>query len=96
MKKGFKILAVGIIYGLFIGQAVAEPQGNPQAGGQPAFGQLPQFGVMHVPPQEAINACSKLADGAACSFTSPKGDTISGSCHTPPDQNILACIPAKK
>ncbi|HYL65901.1 MAG TPA: YHYH protein [Nitrosopumilaceae archaeon] len=46
----------------------------------------------HTPPQEAITACSGKSSGDLCSFTSPHGDMISGTCQTPPG-NLLACIP---
>ncbi|HJU13232.1 MAG TPA: YHYH protein [Candidatus Nitrosotalea sp.] len=44
------------------------------------------------PPQVAINACSGKSSGSYCSFTSPRGDTISGTCQVPPTGS-LACIP---
>lgn len=51
-------------------------------------------GMPRRPPQEAIDACSGSNDGDACAFASPRGDQISGVCHSPP-QNPLACIPAR-
>ena len=45
------------------------------------------------PPQEAINACSGKSTGDFCSFTSPRGDFISGTCQIPPG-NSLACVPS--
>jgi hypothetical protein len=47
------------------------------------------------PPAEAINACAGYSDGDACGFTSPRGDTISGTCHAPPSSS-LACIPERR
>jgi|SRR5579883_1705657 len=44
------------------------------------------------PPQEAIDACNNKTIGNQCSFTSPHGDQISGTCQIPPN-NQLACIP---
>jgi hypothetical protein len=45
------------------------------------------------PPQEAINACSGKSTGDFCSFISPHGDVISGTCQIPPG-NSLACVPS--
>ncbi len=42
------------------------------------------------PPQRAIEACSGLATGAACSIENPKG-TVSGSCQH--RQSHLVCVP---
>lgn len=65
-------------------------QGNPpQNGGQP---QGPQ-GAVGLPPQEALNACINLSQGAACSFTTPNGQ-INGTCNFPPNSQQLACVPA--
>lgn len=44
------------------------------------------------PPQEAIDACNNKSIGNQCSFTSPHGDQISGTCQIPPN-NQLACVP---
>ena len=44
------------------------------------------------PPQEAINACNGKSSGSVCSFTSPRGDVISGTCRIPPSSS-LACVP---
>jgi hypothetical protein len=46
------------------------------------------------PPQVAIDACAKLSDGASCSFTGKRGETLGGSCHAAPQQSVLACVPA--
>ena len=56
--------------------------GQNQPGGQ-------QGGGQGGPPQEAINACAGLSQGAACSV----GPT-NGTCQTPPNTNQLACVPA--
>jgi hypothetical protein len=42
-------------------------------------------------PQEMIDACDSLAEGAACSFVLSK-HTIAGKCALLPDQ-VLACRP---
>ena len=44
------------------------------------------------PPQEAVNACNGKSSGSLCSFTSPRGDVISGTCRIPPSRS-LACVP---
>ncbi|MCI0552753.1 MAG: YHYH protein [Anaerolineae bacterium] len=55
--------------------------GQTQPGGQ-------QGGVVQ-PPQEALNACAGLSQGAACSV----GPLI-GTCQFPPSTTQLACVPA--
>lgn len=46
----------------------------------------------HKPPQAAIDACAKLAKGAACSVTF--GDrTMNGTCESIPQTSTLACRP---
>ena len=42
------------------------------------------------PPPEAVQACSGLAAGTACSFTGRRGDTIAGSCSVPPPPDAPA------
>jgi hypothetical protein len=46
----------------------------------------------HRPPPEALAACKSLTNGAACSFTSPRGKA-SGTCFAP-EGKPLACRPA--
>lgn len=64
------------------------------AGNAPDAGNEGQRAPHGPPPQVALDACSKLSEGAACSFTGKRGETITGSCHVPPQQSALACIPA--
>jgi hypothetical protein len=45
------------------------------------------------PPQQAINACSGKTSNATCSFTGGRGETVSGTCQTPPNQSLV-CVPA--
>lgn len=45
------------------------------------------------PPMVALNACFRQSEGAPCSFTAPRGESISGICRTPPMQSVLACVP---
>jgi len=44
------------------------------------------------PPAQALSACSGKSNGSSCSFTGGKGETVSGSCQTPPGSS-LACVP---
>jgi 4-amino-4-deoxy-L-arabinose transferase-like glycosyltransferase len=46
------------------------------------------------PPQQALEACASGTPGASCSFNLPNGNTINGSCITPPNSAELACAPA--
>jgi hypothetical protein len=70
------------------GSPVGRDQGGP--GGQGQGG--PPAGE---PPQEAIDACSGLSQGAACTVNTPNG-TLTGSCQVPPQSasTQLACVPA--
>jgi hypothetical protein len=43
-------------------------------------------------PQEAIDACTGLSEGAACSVQTPAGQTMSGTRAT--QNSVLACSPA--
>lgn len=47
------------------------------------------------PPPAAIDACAGAASGDACSFDTPRGDELSGTCRLvgPDDDQILACVP---
>jgi hypothetical protein len=47
------------------------------------------------PPVEALAACEGQSDGGGCTFTSPRGDQISGVCHAPPGINRLGCVPMR-
>jgi len=55
-------------------------------------GQVP--GVQPPPSPEAIDACTSLSAGAACSFNTPIG-SASGSCTqiAVPNLTVLACVP---
>ena len=44
------------------------------------------------PPTEAIQACDGAGESEACSFTSPRGDEITGTCEYLPDDQF-ACAP---
>ncbi len=45
------------------------------------------------PPPEALEACSASAEGDQCSFETPRGDTVSGTCRQVKDGQ-MACVPA--
>lgn len=46
------------------------------------------------PPAEAIEACADKAENDSCSFSSPRGDMVEGSCISPPrGEGSLACAP---
>lgn len=45
---------------------------------------------MREPPQEAISAC----EGDECSMSTPRGDTLEGSCKNTPDNKYFVCMPA--
>ncbi|PZR12016.1 MAG: hypothetical protein DI536_16985 [Archangium gephyra] len=44
------------------------------------------------PPEEAITACSGLAEGTACGFTH-RGNNLTGTCRKGPDGQTAACLP---
>ena len=45
-----------------------------------------------LPPQVAIDACARLADGDACSFTH-ESRALQGRCRVPPVADVLVCVP---
>ncbi|MCK9260615.1 MAG: hypothetical protein RBT39_12675 [Azoarcus sp.] len=53
---------------------------------------IAQQGGPRKPPQEALDACKSLSNGADCSFNAPSG-TVSGTCAAP-EGKPLACRPA--
>ena len=65
----------------------------PQAGQPPIQGLQPQQNLRQGPPPQALDACAGLTQGDSCSFTQPNGNTINGSCITPPNLDVLACAP---
>ena len=68
------------------------PQGTQQGGQVQPGGQSQQGGLNGQPPLEAINACTNLSAGAACSFNAPNRQ-ISGTCQIPPQLQQLICVP---
>jgi len=69
------------------------PPSAPLAGTNPNHGTQPQEGTRQGPPRQALDACASSSEGTACSFTGKNGDTINGSCVTPPNSSQLACAP---
>ena len=69
------------------------PPSAPMAGTDSDQRIQPQQGTRQGPPQQALDACASSAQGDACSFTQQNGNTINGSCITPPNQSVLACAP---
>jgi len=46
------------------------------------------------PPEEALEACANIDVGTPCSFTSSRGDSLSGTCTARPDDSSqVACRP---
>lgn len=46
------------------------------------------------PPPEALAACKGKSAGTECSFQSPRGDTVSGTCFAPKADLPLGCRPS--
>ena len=69
------------------------PLPAPQDGAAMDQSTRPQDGLRNGPPQQALEACANQLQGAACSFSLPNGNTIDGSCVTPPNSSTLACAP---
>ena len=76
------------------GAGCARGQGGSGGQGSGPGGQGPG-GEHPGPPQEATSACASLAADAACRFTGRDGDTVEGTCKSPPDGTALACAPAR-
>lgn len=64
----------------------SQPQQNPGQG-------QPQQRQFQGPPPAALTACERQTQGSSCSFTTQNGNTINGSCITPPNIPELACAP---
>ncbi|MCB0119348.1 MAG: glycosyltransferase family 39 protein [Anaerolineales bacterium] len=73
------------------------PPSGPQSGQPSNNGTQPQQnpgqGQIQGAPPAALSACASQTEGSACSFTLQNGNTIEGSCITPPNQSVLACAP---
>jgi hypothetical protein len=73
------------------GAALAQPpQGQQSPADQPD--QQPRH--HHGPPPEALAACKSASSGQQCSFTSPRGDQVSGTCLSREEGKPLACRPS--
>jgi len=60
-------------------------QNENERGAKPGMGE---------PPKEAISICEGKNEGDTCSMTTPRGDTLEGTCKTTPDDKYFACMPA--
>jgi len=78
------------------GPSAGAPQGGAGGASQGSAGSISggpqQGGPGGTPPAEALSACSGKASGASCSFTGGRGETVTGTCKTPPNA-ALACVP---
>jgi hypothetical protein len=91
MKK----MTVGLLLVLFTISSAAWAQGRSYERtdqGQ-AQGQGQGHGRRMGPPPEAIAACDGQSEGAACSFETPRGDTLEGTCAQSPRGDGVACRP---
>jgi len=81
--------------GCFRGVAVSEPAGRNQAmsGDRTKRADAPRQ-RHHQPPAQALSACSGLSQNAACSFVSPRGNRVKGTCQSPAGK--LACVPQRR
>lgn len=53
-----------------------------------------QGGRRHGPPPEAIDACIDRTENAACEFNGRRGETVEGTCISPPGRDDgLVCAP---
>lgn len=73
------------------GVALAQP---PQSQQPPADQPDQQPHRHHGPPPEALDACKSAASGQQCSFTSRRGDQITGTCVSREEGKPLACRPS--
>jgi hypothetical protein len=48
---------------------------------------------MREPPQEAITICEGKSEGDTCSMTTPRGESVEGSCQNTPDGKYFVCMP---
>lgn len=71
--------------------AQAQSPGNASSYPPPEGGNPPPPGHRG-PPPEALAACKSLAANAACSFVTPRRETLQGTCRKVPE-GALACVP---
>jgi len=77
------ILAAALVLGL-ASWAQAQPAPGNGAGNAPANAPGSSEPPRHGPPPEAMAACKGKAVGDSCSFVGRRGETLTGSCFTPP------------
>jgi len=85
--------------GCFRGTAARDQNRQHPADFQRAADEPQQRPGRHQPPAQALNACAGSSSGSSCSFVSPRGDTISGTCHSLMGQSPageLACVPQRR
>ena len=81
----FAVFTLGTLHsGFTSSQAVAQP--GDRSGGPPPGDRRGG------PPEEAITACDGLNEGEVCSFESPRGDLILGTCEMT-RADLKACVP---
>lgn len=88
-----KILATLMLTAFISTPVFAEKLGSNHQVGQPSDNQS-QKGKRWGPPAEALAACKGKAAGAECSFQSPHGDNVSGTCFAPKSDLPLGCKPS--
>ncbi|MGE4297356.1 MAG: hypothetical protein AB7E47_04940 [Desulfovibrionaceae bacterium] len=77
------MLGIALVVGCLLACPAAHAGRGPGGGGRGGPGG---------PPPEAATACSGKSSGDTCSFTTPRGDAVSGTCT---DFNgALSCRPA--
>lgn len=78
------------------GNRVPAQDGVPPAGGAPIDILNQDARPLRFAPQEALDACNDQSQGADCSFTLPKGQSIIGVCNQAPNTDQLACAPQNR
>jgi hypothetical protein len=61
---------------------------------RPSEGKRPDRPPCGGPPREAVEACDGRKADDACSFETPRGDDIEGTCKIVGEEQVLACVPA--
>ena len=85
------LIALAIPLVLLSAGAQAQSQGGTSSYPRPEGGNPPPPGHRG-PPPEAVAACKSLAANAACSFVTPRHETLQGTCRKVPE-GTLACVP---
>lgn len=81
MSKPLCIALLLVTTAGFVSGALAQNPPSRDGQGGPGGG---QGGQPPGPPPEAIAACQGKASGASCSFVGRQGETLGGTCFTPP------------